>query len=99
MLSLLAPRLLDMVRKAVFSRKLPTMQAFLLLCVWPMPVDTLDNDISTILIGVILQLAMNIGLHLHGDGQDFSRTTLNPDSDEVILRSKLWMSCLITTSR
>ena len=98
-LSLLAPRLLRMVRNAVFSRDLPTIQAFLLLCVWPLPVDTLDNDISPVLIGVILQLAMNIGLHLHGDGQDFSRTTLNPDSGEETLRSKLWMSSLITIQR
>ena len=98
-LSLLAPRLLEMVRNAVFSRDLPTIQAFLLLCVWPMPVDTLDNDISPVLIGVVLQLAMTLGLHLHGDGQDFSRTTLSPDSSEEILRSKLWMSALIIIQR
>ena len=98
-LSLLAPRLLKLVREAVFSRDLPTIQAFLLLCVWPIPVDTLDNDISPVLIGVILQLALNVGLHLHGDGQDFSRITLNPDSHEEIFRSKLWMSCVITVQR
>ena len=98
-LSLLAPRLLEIVRKAVFSRDLPTIQAFLLLCVWPLPVDTLDKDISPVLIGVVLQLAINAGLHLHGNGQDFSRTTLNPDSDDVTRRSKLWMSCLIVFQR
>ena len=94
--SLLIPQLLDLVRSSVFSRDLSTIQAFLLLCVWPIPVDTLDYDISPVLIGVLLQLAVNIGLHLRGDGQDFSRTTLDHDSTEEIRRSKIWMTCLIT---
>ena len=99
MLSLLAPRVLEMARNAVFSRDRLTIQAFLLLCVWPMPVDTLGKDISTVLIGVMLQLAVNIGLHVGGGGQDFSRTTLHPDPDEEVLRTKLWMSCQIAIQR
>jgi transcriptional regulatory protein LEU3 len=101
LLSLLAPRVIELAQVAIFSREstLETIQAFLLLCIWPMPVDTMHKDISPILSGAMLQLATSIGLHVQGVGQDFSRTTVHSDPIEAVSRAKLWVSCLIACQR
>ena len=101
MLSLLAPRVTELIRLAVFSREsdLPTVQAFILLCAWPMPVDTLHKDITPVLVGATLHLAMTTGLHIYGEGQDFSRTKLNLDNNEKTLRARMWVSCLMICQR
>ncbi len=100
-LGLLAPKVIDLAQRAIFHRENPlsTLQAFLLLTVWPMPVDTMHKDISPVLAGAMLNLAVTVGLHVHGIGQDFSRTTLHPDANQKIFRTKLWLSCLIASQR
>ena len=99
LLGTLAPRLTDMIRQAMFNPDLAAIQAFLLLCIWPIPIDTFGKEISTTLSASMLQFAMNKGLHIRGIGQDFSRVTLNPEPALEILRGKLWISCLITAQR
>lgn len=99
LLGTLAPRLLDMVRSAMFNPDLAAIQAFLLLCIWPIPIDTFGKEISTTLSASMIQFSMNKGLHIRGIGQDFSRVTLNPEPALEVLRAKLWISCLITAQR
>lgn len=99
LLGTLAPRLLEMVRAAMFNPDLATIQAFLLLCIWPIPIDTFGKEISTTLSTSMLQFSVNKGLHIRGIGQDFSRVTLNPEPSLEVLRAKLWISCLITAQR
>ncbi|KIX10087.1 uncharacterized protein Z518_01168 [Rhinocladiella mackenziei CBS 650.93] len=98
-LMLLAPKVIELAQRSIFHRENPlsTLQAFLLLTIWPMPVDTMHKDISPVLAGAMLNLAVAIGLHVHGVGQDFSRTTLRHEENERIFRAKLWLSCLIAS--
>lgn len=96
-LSQLGPKVIELAQRAVFRREngLSTLQAFLILCIWPMPIDTMYKDISPILAGAMLNLALSLGLHIPGVGQDFSRTTLAHDDNERLFRAKLWVSCVI----
>ncbi|KAI1469832.1 uncharacterized protein F4812DRAFT_469891 [Daldinia caldariorum] len=51
-----------------------------------------------VLSGTALHLAMQIGLHVVGTGQDFARTVLPSDADHSsrTSRAQLWIKCLIT---
>lgn len=99
MVGQLAPRLIEMIRYAIFSPDLSAIQAFLLLCIWPIPIDTFGKEISTTLSTLLFQFSLNKGLHVRGVGQDFSRVTLNPEPALEVHRAKLWISCLITAQR
>ncbi|KAK5219260.1 hypothetical protein LTR72_008442 [Exophiala xenobiotica] len=98
-LTLLAPKVIELAARSMFSQteRLPTIQAYLLLCIWPMPVDSLHKDISTVLSGAMLSLAISNGLHVQGIGQDFSRTTLEHNENECIYRAKLWVACTVAS--
>jgi transcriptional regulatory protein LEU3 len=97
LLNLLGPKVVELTQSAIFSRtnSLSIIQAFLLLCIWPMPVITMYKDVSPIMAGAALNLALTVGLHIPGVGQDFSRTTVLHDSNESRFRARLWVSCLI----
>jgi len=49
------------------------------------------KDMTHVLCGAAVHLATQIGLHVAGVGQDFSRTPLKKDQDQKIFRAKLWM--------
>ncbi|CAM1507621.1 Fc.00g072620.m01.CDS01 [Cosmosporella sp. VM-42] len=98
LLSLLSPRMNTMALQALESRSTPiqTIQASLLLCLWPVPINTMHRDFSHILSGAATSLAMQIGLHVTGSGQDFARTRLHPSiHTQKLFRAQLWMHCLI----
>lgn len=98
-LTLLGPKVIELAARSMFSHteRLPTIQAYLLLCIWPMPVDTMHKDISPVLSGAMLSLAISNGLHVQGMGQDFSRTTLEHNENECIYRANLWVACTISS--
>ncbi|OAL38383.1 hypothetical protein AYO20_02442 [Fonsecaea nubica] len=98
---LLAPKVLDLAKTAIFSceRVLPTIQALVLLCTWQMPIDTLQKDITPQLAGAMIQLATNVGLHVYGSVQDFTRVPLKYDGQQRIFRTRLWSMCLYTCQR
>ncbi|KAH8807865.1 hypothetical protein F5884DRAFT_348357 [Xylogone sp. PMI_703] len=91
----LAPRVLELAKAAIFARDsiIPTIQAFILLCAWPMPYNSLGNDLTPVLSGAMLQLALTMGLHVCGVGQDFSRIKLRTDHAQVDFRRRLWALC------
>ncbi|KEF61032.1 uncharacterized protein A1O9_02596 [Exophiala aquamarina CBS 119918] len=98
---LLAPKVKELVGKAILSTdgSLCTIQAFLLLCAWPLPFDSLSRDYTPTVAGAVLSIAMTNGLHVLGVGQDFSRTKLPDDSRRTQLRTKLWSICIATCQR
>jgi transcriptional regulatory protein LEU3 len=51
------------------------------------------------LAGAMLQLAMSIGLHVYGVGQDFSRTKLQFDQWQQVQRARLWALCLTVSQK
>ncbi|KAI1627714.1 hypothetical protein EDD37DRAFT_273330 [Exophiala viscosa] len=98
---LLAPKVVDLAKQSIFTMEkyLPTIQAQILLCTWHMPIDTLQKDIAPTLAGAMLQMAMNIGLHVYGTVQDFSRVPLRYDRQQRNFRTRLWTLCLLTCQR
>ncbi|OQU98991.1 hypothetical protein CLAIMM_04698 isoform 1 [Cladophialophora immunda] len=98
---LLAPKVLELAKAAIFSleRVLPTIQALVLLCTWQMPIDTLQKDVTPQLAGAMIQLATNVGLHVYGSVQDFTRVPLKYDSQQRSFRTRLWSMCLYTCQR
>ncbi|KAH8121896.1 hypothetical protein FP744_10002943 [Trichoderma asperellum] len=79
LLERLAPKINSMAFAVLEKRNSPiqTIQGILLLCQWPTPIDTMHRGISLVLAGAALHLAMVVGLHVTGVGQDFARTILN----------------------
>ncbi|KAF3056517.1 Regulatory protein LEU3 [Daldinia childiae] len=75
-----------------------TLQGIILLCHWPVPTTSMYKDMTQLLSGAALHLAMQIGLHIVGTGQDFARTVLpsNADHSSRVFRAQLWIQCLIT---
>jgi hypothetical protein len=52
-----------------------------------------------VLSGAAVALAMQVGLHLTGSGQDFSRTKLDSSRARMVNRAQLWMHCLMILHR
>jgi transcriptional regulatory protein LEU3 len=98
---MLGPKVIELAQQAILTREgvLTTIQALVCLCSWPMPFGTLNNDITPMLTGAMLQLAMSIGLHVFGVGQDFSRTKLPCDRWQQIQRARLWVLCLTVSQK
>ncbi|KAJ4858218.1 aconitase family (aconitate hydratase) domain-containing protein [Trichoderma breve] len=98
MLGRLAPKINSMAFASLESRSSPiqAIQGILLLCQWPTPVNTMHRGISLVLAGAALHLAMQIGLHVAGVGQDFARTILDGNRLERANRAMLWKQCCIT---
>ncbi|KAI0849126.1 hypothetical protein F5Y00DRAFT_253060 [Daldinia vernicosa] len=96
----LAPRMNKMALLALENSNSPmeTLQGIILLCHWPVPTSSMYKDMTQMLSGAALHLAMQIGLHVLGTGQDFARTVLpsNADYSSRAFRAQLWIQCLIT---
>jgi transcriptional regulatory protein LEU3 len=54
------------------SQPIYAIKAVLLLCCWPMPINTLYKDPSQALAGAAMLLAVQSGLHVRGRGEDFA---------------------------
>jgi transcriptional regulatory protein LEU3 len=62
-------------------------------------VNTESKDVTHIFSGAAMNLAMEIGLHTIGIGQDFSRTKLAQNEKKKEFRARLWVLCLIVCQR
>jgi transcriptional regulatory protein LEU3 len=79
---------------------IPTIQAVLILCLWPLPVDSGWKDISHTLAGAAMQLAVQNGLHKFRHEQDFRSTQMNnSDRNTRVFRIHLWLNCVILFQR
>lgn len=78
---------------------IPTIEAVLILCLWPTPVNTMFKDPSHALAGTAMQLAIVNGLHVFGHEQDFVRQTIECANSEVCLRFRLWVHCVTIFQR
>lgn len=101
LLTLLQPQVVDLASRAILSREnpVPTIKALIVLCAWPPPHDSLEKDISPILAGALLQHALNIGLHIYGVGQDFTRKRIPVDRAQILYRRRLWLICITVCQR
>ena len=78
---------------------IPTIQAILILCMWPLPVDTMWKDPSHALAGAAYQLAVQNGLHIYRNEQDFRRIQIQEDHPSRVFRLHLWLHCVIIFQR
>lgn len=72
-------------------------KALCLLCTWPLPTSTTSTDPTHILGGVMMKCATNLGLHRPSHAQDFSRTPVALNQDELHDRVRTWATCNIVS--
>ncbi|ERF76850.1 hypothetical protein EPUS_07640 [Endocarpon pusillum Z07020] len=74
-------------------------KALCLLCTWPFPTSSTSSDPTFIFCGVMMQIAMQIGLHRPSHAQDFSKFRMELHEDELKDRVRTWAICNIVAQR
>ncbi|KAG9235845.1 hypothetical protein BJ875DRAFT_256512 [Amylocarpus encephaloides] len=74
---------------------IPNIQGLLILSTWPFPTNTTSRDNTFTLSGMAVNLALQIGLHVPLQGQEYSRTRIDLSNDSVARRVQLWSYCVI----
>ena len=74
-------------------------EAMLILCLWPLPMETMWKDPSHVFAAAANALAVQNGLHVAGHEQDFRRTQMSSSRKECVLRAHLWLHCLVNSQR
>lgn len=74
-------------------------QAAIILCLWPLPMETLFGDPSHAIAGAAMQLAVQIGLPYSKSRQDFIRTAIQNSANDEGFRDRLWVYCTIVFQR
>jgi hypothetical protein len=77
------------------SRSFETVQALLLLCVWPFPFQQTINDPSPMYIALASQIAYQLGLHRPAYRTDFTENNLPQADPGELARKKVWFGCCI----
>lgn len=70
-------------------------KALCLLCTWPLPTNRTSTDPTFMFCGLMMQMAMQIGLHQPANAQDFSRTKVRLRQEDVHDRLRTWAVCNI----
>jgi hypothetical protein len=76
-----------------------TVKALCLLCTWPFPTSSTSSDPTFMFCGVMMQIAMQIGLHRPSHAQDFSKFRMEVQEDELRDRVRTWAICNIVAQR
>ncbi|CEF87405.1 unnamed protein product [Fusarium graminearum] len=74
---------------------IPIIKASLILCLWPLPVDTMWKDPSHVYAGTAHSLAIQNGLFVQGHEQDFARTHTWLSKDMRDSRVHIWLNCCL----
>ena len=74
-------------------------KALCLLCVWPLPVSSTSADPTMMIVGLMMQIARQIGLHRPSQAQDFSKFKVELIEDELRDRVKTWAACNVIAQR
>ncbi|RGP70225.1 hypothetical protein FSPOR_4125 [Fusarium sporotrichioides] len=77
------------------TNPIPIIKASLILCLWPLPVDTMWKDPSHVYAGTAHSLAIQNGLFVQGHEQDFARTHTWLSKDMRDSRVHLWLNCCL----
>lgn len=72
-------------------------KALCLLCTWPLPTSRTSTDPTFMLCGLMMRIAMQIGLHRPAHAKDFSRLPVHLREDDIKDRLKTWTVCNIVT--
>ena len=97
-LEILGPKVTNLAALAMIrvSEYVPTISALLILCAWPLPMESASDDPSPVYAGAIMQLSLQNGLHMLSKRQDFSQSHIVKDTNQEIFRTRLWAWCKVT---
>jgi hypothetical protein len=73
----------------------PIIKGCLILCLWPLTVDTMWKDPSRVYAGIAHSLAVQNGLFVIGHEQDFARTHTWLSKEMIDARAHLWLNCCL----
>ncbi|KAK5677191.1 hypothetical protein LTS10_010380 [Elasticomyces elasticus] len=74
---------------------IPTIQAAVLVCLWPFPVDSTFKDPSHAVAGAAMHLAVQKGLQYASRKQDYARVALVQAEADRMFRARLWAYCVV----
>ncbi|WEW58953.1 hypothetical protein PRK78_004421 [Emydomyces testavorans] len=74
-------------------------KALALLCTWPFPTSSTSTDPTFMLCGMMMQVAMQIGLHRPSHAQDFTKFRIELREGELKDRVRTWAICNIVSQR
>ncbi|KAH8698861.1 hypothetical protein BGW36DRAFT_376866 [Talaromyces proteolyticus] len=77
------------------TNPIPAIQAALILCLWPIPMETMWKDPSHAFAGAAYSLAVQHGLYAAGHEQDFRRTQIQSNEKERKFWAHLWLHCCL----
>ncbi|GAB1206626.1 hypothetical protein APSETT445_005316 [Aspergillus pseudonomiae] len=74
-------------------------KALCLLCTWPFPTSSTSTDPTFMLCGMMMQVAMQLGLHRPSYAQDFSKFRVELIEEELKDKVRTWAICNIVAQR
>ncbi|KAJ5628963.1 Transcription factorfungi [Penicillium lividum] len=74
-------------------------KALCLLCSWPFPTSSTSTDPTFMLCGMMVQVAMQLGLHRPSHSQDFSKFRVELIEEELKDKVRTWAICNIVAQR
>ena len=74
-------------------------KALCVICTWPMPISSTSSDPTFMLSGLMMNIAMQIGLHRPSHAQDFTKFKVEPREEELKDRVRTWASCNAVAQR
>ncbi|KAF7587626.1 hypothetical protein BBP40_006990 [Aspergillus hancockii] len=74
-------------------------KALCLLCTWPFPASSTSTDPTFMLCGMMMQVAMQLGLHRPSYTQDFSKFRVELIEEELRDKVRTWAICNIVAQR
>ena len=78
---------------------LGTIQALVILCTWPFPISSSANDSTFMLVGIMLQLGTQMGLHRATAAQDFTKAPTSLGIEEYQEWQQTWEACNLVAQR
>lgn len=74
-------------------------KALVLLCAWPLPCSSTSTDPTFMLAGMMIQIALQIGLHRPDHSQDFSKFRIELRQADLQDRVVTWCVCNMVAQR
>lgn len=74
-------------------------KALCVLCSWPFPTSSTSTDPTFMLCGLMMQIAMQLGLHRPSHTQDFSKYRVELIEEELRDKVRTWAICNIVAQR
>lgn len=74
-------------------------KALILLCAWPLPTNSTSTDPTFMLCGMMMQIALQIGLHRPTHAQDFTKFRVELREVELQDRVVVWSVCNLVAQR